>query len=159
MKKQRHERLNNASSMAVKTKGTSWQGEGGAPPSNTPPRIQIGDFFSSKIITLIILLLCLNVITNGYDNFKSERIETWESYKEYSPTLPSIENVIGIFQLDENVEKVQNSLQNWAIEGDWGIFEFLRTFLNSIVGIVKLLGNALIGLYQIATNILKLLFV
>lgn len=159
MKKQRHERLKNANSMAVKTKGTSWQGEGGAPPSNTPPRIQIGDFFSSKIITLIILLLCLNVITNGYTGFEKERVSSWKTYNEYNPELPILENVIGIFQLDENVEKVQNSLQNWAIEGDWGVFEFLRTFLNSIVGIVKLLGNALIGLYQIATNILKLLFV
>lgn len=128
---------------------------------------KIGGLFNSKIIGLIIIALCLNILVNGYTTWQYEgRTDTWQNYSSYEPKIPTFENVLNSLQLDNQTTQILDGLQNLQIEGEWIFnigsievsFEWLRTTLNSIIGIFKLISLAITGLYRINVAIFKLIF-
>lgn len=131
--------------------------------SQTSPNV-VQNSFSSAGSSMIKTLLCIliavfilaPIVSGTLGDFTADRFGTYAEYAGYNPVLPHIQTVVETLG---NVTPLPNPLTVFnyqLIIADWGIFEFLRSFLNVLLSPLAFTGQFFVSIFQFLSAVVSI---
>lgn len=115
---------------------------------------------SSMVKTLFAILIAMfilaPIVSGTIGTFTVDRFGTYAEYAGYSPVLPHIQTVVETLG---NVTPLPNPLTIFnyqLIVADWGIFEFLRSFLNVLLSPFAFTGQFFVSIFQFLSAVVSI---
>lgn len=115
---------------------------------------------SSMVKTLLVILIAMfilaPIVSGTLEDFTADRFGTYAEYAGYSPVLPHIQTVVETLG---NVTPLPNPLTVFnyqLIVADWGIFEFLRSFLNVLLSPLAFTGQFFVSIFQFLSAVVSI---
>lgn len=104
------------------------------------------------ILLLFILFTFIGIVLSGsYQEFNPSIFDDFQTYRNYKPTLPSIETVLQQFSGFSNGMSIVDFMNQSLITGNWDIFEPIRNILNVV-------SRPFVFVYALITNLFDMVF-
>lgn len=130
------------------------------PSNRTVTRSRVDSYDNSKLLGLFVILIAMfilaPIVSGTVGDFTADRFGTYAEYAGYNPVLPHIQTVVETLG---NVTPLPNPLTVFnyqLIVADWGIFEFLRSFLNVLLSPLAFTGQFFVSIFQFLSAVVSI---